>query len=94
MTFSLIKRIILQIITTTSSILSILGCSIVLYKLSTSNPIWNITNKQLLILCFIDLITAFFWGIGQYGNMNETLCQIQVSFSSYFLTYFIIYFII
>lgn len=85
MTFSLIKEIILQIITTFSSCLSILGCSVVLYKLLFSNTIWNITNKQLLILCYIDLITAFFWGIGQYGNANYYLCQIQVCY--YFVYY-------
>jgi hypothetical protein len=72
----------LQVVTMTSSALSVSGCSIVLYKLYTSNPIWNLTNKQLLILCIIDLVTAFFWGIGHYWGNDYHLCTLQVDTSS------------
>lgn len=102
MGLSINQLITLQFVTSISSLLSIFGCLIVLFKLYTSNPIWNVTNKQLLVLCLIDLITAIFWGFGQYGHSLYYFCQVQVRnfiiyfiifmkenlFSHFFLTYF------
>jgi hypothetical protein len=82
-----LELLCLQVVASTSSALSVIGCSLVLYKLYSSNPIWNITNKQLLVLCLIDLITAIFWGIGQYWVEREILCQLQVIIPSISLSY-------
>jgi hypothetical protein len=80
MTFTNTETLALQVITMISSSLSVSGCSIVLYKLFTSNPVWNLTNKQLLILCVIDLVGAVFWGIGHYWEhgSHHPLCELQV----------------
>jgi hypothetical protein len=69
---------ILQAVETIASTLSLISCSIVLYKLYSSDVIWNITNKQLLVLSVIDFILAVFWGIGRAGRYNDGFCVFQV----------------
>jgi hypothetical protein len=68
----------IQAIETFSSVLSIGGCTMVLSRLFMKKErVWNITNKQIVVLCTIDLITAIFWGIGHAGAGDEGFCQFQ-----------------
>lgn len=69
----------IQTVETIASALSIAGCLTVLSRFMVSKTVWNITNKQLVILSSIDLVTAIFWGIGHAGQGNEGFCKFQVS---------------
>mmetsp|Transcript_12130 Transcript_12130/g.18320 ORF Transcript_12130/g.18320 Transcript_12130/m.18320 type:complete len:1126 (+) Transcript_12130:138-3515(+) len=67
----------IQTVETLSSVLSVVGCSVVLAKLFLTDRVWNLTNKQLCVLCSVDLVTAFFWGVGHAGQGNEGFCVFQ-----------------
>lgn len=68
----------IQAVETFSSVLSIGGCTMVLSRfVNKEDRVWNITNKQIVVLCTIDMITAIFWGIGHAGAGNDGLCQFQ-----------------
>lgn len=68
----------IQTVETIASVLSVGGCLTVLSRFLTPGTVWSITNKQLAILCSIDLVTAIFWGIGHAGQGNEGFCKFQV----------------
>lgn len=61
-----------------AAFLSILGCSIVLFKLLFLQVEWKLTTKQIAILSFIDFFTAIFFCIGRSAMSADTnFCKFQ-----------------
>jgi hypothetical protein len=61
-----------------TAFLSLLGCSIVLFKLLFFQVEWKLTTKQIAILSFIDFFTAIFFCIGRSAmSTNLNFCKFQ-----------------
>ena len=67
----------IQAVQTFSSVVSIIACLVMSYKISKERKT-NIANRMLAYLLFIDFVLAIFYGIGRAGAQNDGFCQLQV----------------
>lgn len=71
----------IQTITRITSLISIVGCSLVAkqcYQLKRQKQLTHM-DKLVLVLCLVDLGLAIAWFVGDWPQHNEFACNFQVS---------------